>query len=88
VIQSLLDAGGIELGLVGFGEGAAGGGSEFGDAVELGVERGAEGGDHRLGDGACVLGGENWREAEREDGEDETAIHGLLLYGELGGEEV
>jgi hypothetical protein len=82
LIEGVLDAGGVELGLVSFGEGAAGGGSEFGDAVELGVEREAEGRQHGLGDGARVLRGEKGREAEGEEGEDEAAGHaGWAIHG-------
>jgi len=82
LVQSLLDAGGVELRLVGFGEGAAGSGSEPGNAVELSVERGAEGRQHRLCDGARVLRDENRREAEREDGEDEAAGQsGWTIHG-------
>jgi hypothetical protein len=47
--------------------------------VELGVERGAERRQDWLGDGARVLRGENGRKAEGKDGEDEAAVHGLLL---------
>jgi hypothetical protein len=79
LIHGVLDADGVEPGLVSLGEGAAGGGSEFGNAVELGVEREADGRQDRLGDGARVLGGEKGREAEGEEGEDETAGHSLLL---------
>ena len=48
VVEGLLDAGGVELLLVGFGEAGRGG-------VELREELGADGRDDGFGDGAGVL---------------------------------
>ena len=64
-VDGLLDAVGVESGFVGGGEGVVG---AVVDGGEVRVKGGAEGRDHRFGDGAGVLGkernGESGEESE------------------------